>query len=181
MKITKSILLIFCIVPSLLISQDNSKNSEALKPGMKIPAFILPQYGTNNQYQKSRLLIKEKKISGFSFFTTTCIPCKKEIPELIDLNKEFPEIGIYLISLDKERDNIIKPYLTEHKFNLPILMDPYHIASKNFKVQTVPSFFLVDSNGVILYCIYKYDKNMIKNVKEIILKQLQSINDNATE
>ena len=39
----------------------------------------------------------------FSFFTTSCIPCRKEIPFIHTLRKEYPNASMFLVNVGEDK------------------------------------------------------------------------------
>ena len=80
----------------------------AIKKEREYPKFILKDINGTSVIvqQKDNIfsIIPSKKITLFFFFTPWCPSCKAEIPELLEIEKKFPDIAIYGILLDKPKD-----------------------------------------------------------------------------
>jgi peroxiredoxin len=62
------------------------------------------------------------KIILLNFWATWCDPCKIEIPDLVDLQKQYQEDIVVLgFSIDDSMDQL-KPFAAEYKVNYPLLL-----------------------------------------------------------
>ncbi|MBT3631519.1 MAG: TlpA family protein disulfide reductase [Candidatus Marinimicrobia bacterium] len=126
------------------------------------PTFYLTDL-SGNDFFASRVYgdnAKEPSAVVLSFFATWCIPCRAEVPQLEILSKTFPEIQFYLVSVKDQEDMILK-WLNDLKVELPVLVDKYGKTAKKFnvigesdtgqEVASLPSLFIIDKTGAIIY------------------------------
>lgn len=89
-----------------------------------------------------------------SFWATYCEPCKKEIPHLIELQKQFAaqKLQLALIAVDSPRSQKqIKPYAASKGWTVPVLLDANGQVMKKLKGSNPPYTLLVDGKGEVLY------------------------------
>jgi cytochrome c biogenesis protein CcmG/thiol:disulfide interchange protein DsbE len=89
-----------------------------------------------------------------SFWATYCEPCKKEIPHLIELQKQFEaqKLQLALIAVDSPRSQKqIKPYVTGKGWTVPVLLDANGQVMKKLKGGNPPYTMLVNAKGEVLY------------------------------
>ena len=86
-----------------------------------------------------------------NFWATWCVPCLKEIPDLVKLQRytkgPFTVIGIAVASGEP---GDIQQFAKDHGMNYPILLDPDQRAYQKFRLIGLPASFLVDRNGVVV-------------------------------
>lgn len=85
-----------------------------------------------------------------NFWATWCPPCRAEMSSLNKLYKEYKGKGFTVVAVSKDRSvTYVKDYLSKNPVDFPILMDFDNKASKQFRVFSLPTSFLLDKNGVI--------------------------------
>ncbi|MEK6647125.1 MAG: redoxin domain-containing protein [Candidatus Firestonebacteria bacterium] len=117
-----------------------------------------------------------RNIVILSFFDTQCKPCLNEIPLLqeIYLKYEGKGVKVRLVSIDPKGKEEVAPYIQEHKFKIPVLLDPYGIRlAKWFKVvennrATVPQLFVIGKNGTIKKHFDGYDPKLVEELESLI-------------
>jgi cytochrome c biogenesis protein CcmG, thiol:disulfide interchange protein DsbE len=108
-----------------------------------------------------------------SFWATYCEPCKKEIPHLFDLRKEFEKqnLQLVLISVDSPRSQKrVKPFVSGKKWDCPVLLDTNGKEMKKLKGANPPYTMLVDKDGKIVYTHSGYRPGDEKHLGEEIKK-----------
>ena len=86
-----------------------------------------------------------------NFWATWCGPCKVEIPWFIEFEQKFKDKGFAVlgVAMDEEGWEIIKPYITDKKVNYRILAGDDSTAQLYGGVESLPTTFLIDKNGMI--------------------------------
>ena len=87
------------------------------------------------------------KVVLVNFWATWCPPCRKEMPDLETIYRRFEERGLVILAISDEDASKVKPFIEEHKFSYPILLDPGRKVNKTFRVFGIPKSFLYDRNG----------------------------------
>src|SRR5450631_401308 len=90
------------------------------------------------------------KVVLVNFWATWCPPCRKEMPDMEALHQEFKEQGLVILAISDEESDKVRPFITEHKFSYPILLDPGRKVNDLFEVEGIPKSFLYDHNGHLL-------------------------------
>lgn len=96
---------------------------------------------------------KKGKFKGIiiNFFSSTCKPCKKELPVLNSLVDELAEKGIKVIIVAYQEDfDKFDEMLTTLKIDKPlILSDKYGRVGKKYMVRGLPMTYFIGSDGKI--------------------------------
>jgi peroxiredoxin len=104
-----------------------------------------------------------KKALLLSFFATYCDPCKKEMPFLAALVKEYRAKGLeaFLVSIDKKEEDIkiAKDLAAEHGIDFPVLADRYNIVAKRYGVNNLPCVYLINAGSQIDWVSIGYEKD----------------------
>ena len=88
-----------------------------------------------------------------NFFDPSCIPCRQEHPELIELDAQQRALGaggaeLYTI-VNRGSDEDVRAYFQTYGGDWPIVRDPGGSISVAFGVAQVPETWVIDPNGVI--------------------------------
>jgi thiol-disulfide isomerase/thioredoxin len=150
MKISKSfkiyihIFAAFFFAQQLLSETNYSKNIVLHKTPLEIKELKIKDFNLNDV----DLTEKKGNIMILNFWATWCVPCKKEMPSLEKLSKEYPEILIYPINLEKpNQDKTLKFFKDLEISKLNIYFDPNFSLVKLFNMRGVPTSILIDKNG----------------------------------
>lgn len=117
--------------------------------GESMPEFVLPD--KDGKLWEQSELGKGKKLFLIDFWASWCSPCRKSIPTLKEIYKEFSEKGLEIvsISIDKDKEDWLKA-VEEEQFPWFSLWDTQNVFSDKFNGKAIPMFILVDENGIVL-------------------------------
>lgn len=117
------------------------------KAGFAAEAFALPDL----EDKQVEIGGKSDKLIFVNFWASWCGPCELEAPDLQKLHENYGDrmvlYGVNATKYDKER--AARKFVEDHKFTFPILMDRPGDVTKQYKVTTFPTSFLIDADGVI--------------------------------
>lgn len=123
-----------------------------LTPGNESPSFSYPDKDGNNV----SLEMLKGKIVYIDVWATWCGPCKREIPYLKELtsNYEGKDIAFVSISIDEQKDyEKWLAMLNEKEMEgFQLFADKAWASSfvKDYAIQGIPRFILIDKDGVII-------------------------------
>ena len=86
-----------------------------------------------------------------NFWATWCLPCLKEIPELIELNDEYSmhKIEVIGVSMDREKE-LVSRFVPKMKIDYPIMF--YKEISSFFgEISVIPTTLVYDSSFQLIY------------------------------
>ena len=85
------------------------------------------------------------------FWATWCPPCIKEIPDFVELQKEYGAKGLVIlgISLDQNTKKALPPFMKKYKINYPILLTDGKVDKAYGGVSGIPTTFVIDQKGAI--------------------------------
>ena len=139
----------------------------ALEPGDKAPPFV------NLDLSKHHVLSKHYLGKGWiilDFFATDCEGCKKELPIVEQLYRDFSDQGLQVIvfATDPEGAAVVAPYFEDKPTPLTVLLDHYQVTVKKYGVEEIPSLFLVDPAGSIVYKEVGYREDLYEVISSIL-------------
>lgn len=100
------------------------------------------------------------KVVLIDFWASWCVPCVKEIPNLVKIYNEYKDVkfsigdgfAIYGVSLDKDRKQWTSAIEKYHLswVNVSDLNFWKSEGAKIYNVRAIPASFLIDDNGIII-------------------------------
>jgi len=92
------------------------------------------------------------KVVLINFWASWCPPCIYEMPELQKLQAHYSDRPFTVITINVgEKKYKIRKFTKLINFELPVLLDTTKATFDNWKLETLPTSFLVDKHGVIRY------------------------------
>ena len=102
----------------------------------------------------------EGKVVLLNFWATWCTPCRKEMPAMEQLYRTYGTEGLVVVgvSVDRGAPGDVKAFAEKLKITFPILHDRDSIISQLYSNPGVPSSYLIDRQGRIVYRVLgEYD------------------------
>ncbi len=83
-----------------------------------------------------------------NFWATWCQPCVAEMPSLLDLHHDQPDLAILAVSVDEDPDAYTH-FVTRRHIDLITVRDPAESAAKLYHTDMWPETYVIDRQGVI--------------------------------
>lgn len=118
------------------------------------------------------------KVVLIDFWTTWCPPCKISIPNLKILYDKYHDDGLEVIGVSVDRVASIKDELKVQKFvkdydmEYPVVYSTGRMRSLYGGITTVPTFFIIDREGMIYASYFGYSRALEKEMEEIVKELL---------
>ena len=118
------------------------------KVGQSAPDFTLTQLD-GGQVKLSEL---RGRVVLLNFWSTTCPPCRAEMPDLESVYGEVKDKGGVVVAVDqREPPDAVRRFVTELHLTFPVGIDADGSLFSLYGVQFLPTSFVVDKNGVVRY------------------------------
>jgi len=110
--------------------------------------FILPDV----KAQTHSLSDYRGKVVLVNFWASWCMPCVLEMPELTRLKQHLAGQPFEILAVNVgEGKNKVKHFTKRMKFNLPVLLDVSSKVFNEWKIEIMPTSFLIDASGRVQY------------------------------
>jgi peroxiredoxin len=90
------------------------------------------------------------KVVLLNFWATWCPPCRKEMPDLEALGKQFKGQGLVILSVTDDDPEKVKSYVEKQNITYPVLLDAAGKLSAQFQIYGIPRSFLYDRDGKLV-------------------------------
>jgi peroxiredoxin len=98
-----------------------------------------------------------------AFWASWCGPCRLEMPTLIQFYKnnhsDSSDFEILAVSIDEDPKEAAN-FATAMKLNFPVLVDPRQKVANAYGVEGIPTMFVIDKDGKVIYGHAGYDATM---------------------
>ncbi|MDT8369968.1 MAG: TlpA disulfide reductase family protein [Longimicrobiales bacterium] len=97
------------------------------------------------------LSFADGSVTVLNFWATWCVPCLREIPELVALHRDRSDegLGVVGIAVESGRPSDIRAFATEKGMIYPIVTSSQRWARKEFDLFGLPLTLIVDREGVV--------------------------------
>ncbi len=155
----------------LLISLFNLANAK------KAPDFSL---------QGDDSLIKLSQHSGkvvyLDFWASWCVPCRQSFPFMNEMHNKYSQDGLKVIAINLDTDyEKASQFLKKIPAKFSIAYDPQGKVPELYQVSVVPTFYLINRQGEIVYTHKGFrrvqNKKLETRIRQILLKSDAEVSD----
>ncbi|MEE3372102.1 MAG: TlpA disulfide reductase family protein, partial [Planctomycetota bacterium] len=95
---------------------------------------------------------KNKDVVILDFWASWCPPCRKAMPILEKVAKEYEDKGVVLCSINiKEKPNQIRTFLKQQNLSVDVALDTDGKVATKYNVKGIPTMVIVDKKGNIAH------------------------------
>lgn len=109
---------------------------------------IAPDFTVTDGTSTVHLASYRGQVVLLNFWASWCQPCVVELPSLLELHHEQPNLVILAVSIDEDPDAYAN-FIARRHVDLITVRDPSQSAAKLFNTDMWPETYLIDRNGVI--------------------------------
>ncbi len=139
--------LIFSLIFFSLILSCNKIVDTNLSPGQPAPAFKLQDL-SGKIHQLSDY---KGKVVVLNFWASWCGPCIQEMPALSELQKNYADKGLKVISIavDDQKETLLD-VKTKVNIDFPVLLDSKSEIKNKYKISGFPETFIINREGKLV-------------------------------
>ncbi|MGH9596349.1 MAG: TlpA family protein disulfide reductase [Edaphobacter sp.] len=102
-----------------------------------------PQFVLSDGTRTVDLAKLRGRVVVLNLWASWCAPCIEELPSLLALQKQMPEIEIVAVSMDQDPD-VYRRFLVEHHVDLLTVRDQEHIVKALYFTVKIPETYIID-------------------------------------
>ncbi len=135
--------LAYTVLISLALVTACNRGAHPAQTGKLAPDFTVSDGTTTVQLSKYR-----GKVVLLNFWATWCTPCIIELPSLIRLHHDQPDLVILGVSIDEDND-AYKSFIARRHIDFTTVRDPSQSAANLFHTDMWPETYIIDRTGHI--------------------------------
>ena len=113
------------------------------------------------------------KVMVVNLWATWCGPCRREIPELVKLNKEFHSCGVEMIGLSTENPEAsaekVRKFIQDFQIDYRIGWAPAEVGVPLMQGhEAIPQIFVISRDGRILQRFIGYSAAYSTQLKQVL-------------
>ncbi|MEO0444004.1 MAG: TlpA disulfide reductase family protein [Pseudomonadota bacterium] len=161
-SISKATLLFVLVLISL--------NTQALNPGDAAPVIAL-QTLDGEAASQQRLSVSDfkGKLIYVDFWASWCGPCRQSLPILNKIRNRYNDKGfeVLAINVDEKLKDAVG-FLKKYPVDYPILLDPGGNSPRAYNVRGMPTAYLINENGKVIYKHQGFKKKDGKKIEKLV-------------
>jgi thiol-disulfide isomerase/thioredoxin len=111
------------------------------------------------------------KVVFLDFWASWCTPCQQSFPWLNKITKEYKDLVVIGVNLDKKKKLAAK-FLKKYPANFKIIYNPSANLAEKYGVKGMPYSVMIDKKGKVRYShigfTEKMTKELITNIKTLL-------------
>ncbi len=120
------------------------KETPVSLPGAPAADFALP----NLDGAVIRLSALRGQVLLINFWATWCQPCRKELPTIEKLRKEFAG-AVHVLTVDDEEGENLRAFLEKNRYGFEVLRDADLRVHGIYGARAIPKTIIVDRDGIV--------------------------------
>jgi len=131
--------------------------------GNTVPGFSLKALD-NKEYSLNSLMERGPVVAAF--FKVSCPVCQFTFPFLERLYKRYGGNGVTFLGISQDDTRATAKFAKEYGVSFPILIDDEdgYLVSNGYGLTSVPTVFLIDTDGTVKVSSMGFDKNDLEKI-----------------
>ena len=112
------------------------------------------------------------KVIILDFFATTCPPCREEIPDFVELQKQYADKGFVMIGVSLSGIGDVKPFAERLGMNYTVLIATRSAIEAYGPIRAIPLTYVIgkDFNIAKKYIGFRPKEVFENDIKELLAK-----------
>jgi cytochrome c biogenesis protein CcmG/thiol:disulfide interchange protein DsbE len=107
---------------------------------------VAPQFVVSDGADTVDLSKLRGRVVVLNLWATNCAPCIEELPSLLALQREMPDLAVVAVSWDEDAD-AYRHFLAAHHVELTTVRDPGQRVANLYGTVQIPETYIIDRQG----------------------------------
>ena len=140
-----------CLAATLFIMNVlNGSKQIGIHEGMTAESIVLEQFDG----ESIEVFEQTNQVTILNIWATWCEPCVRELPDLMDLEEDYRDEGLSVLTLNAQKFERVPEntydFIREHELTLPVFLDAEGEFFQLYQVQGMPTTLVLDQDHVIV-------------------------------
>lgn len=127
----------------MLLVAGCDRGSHPTNLGKPAPEFVVSDETRTVDLSKLR-----GKVVVLNLWASNCAPCVEELPSLLELQRQMPDLAIIAVSIDQDSDAYHR-FLERHHVNLVTVRDADQRVNALYGTAQIPETYIIDRQGIL--------------------------------
>jgi cytochrome c biogenesis protein CcmG/thiol:disulfide interchange protein DsbE len=107
-----------------------------------------PQFVLGDGTRTADLSKLRGRVVVLNFWASFCAPCVEELPSLLALQKQMPNLAVVAVSIDQD-PNVYRHFLIEHHVDVLTVRDEEQRVNALYGTVQIPETYIIDKQGLL--------------------------------
>ncbi|MDQ7037766.1 MAG: TlpA disulfide reductase family protein [Aquificota bacterium] len=109
------------------------------------------------------------KIVLLNFWATWCPPCREEMPIFVRVYRKYKNRGFEIVAVSTDSGpEGVRNFIKEFRINFPVVLDQKGKLARLYRVQGLPTSFLINREGKVVKVRLGEYKEIEKDLKKLL-------------
>jgi cytochrome c biogenesis protein CcmG/thiol:disulfide interchange protein DsbE len=107
-----------------------------------------PQFVLSDGVRTADLSKLRGRVVVLNLWATYCAPCIEELPSLLALQRQMPDVAVVAVSMDQDPD-VYRRFLAEHHVDVLTVRDEEQRVNALYGTVQIPETYIIDRQGIL--------------------------------
>ena len=107
-----------------------------------------PQFTMSDGVETVDLAKLRGKVVVLNLWASWCAPCVEELPSLLAMQQQLPNVKVVAVSLDQD-DDVYRRFLLKNNVHIDTVRDPDGKINALYGTAQIPETYIIDRKGIL--------------------------------